>query len=381
MVEIQDAQLYNLSEIYRDPTGKTLIYFGDYNQRPGYPSTPVAVKVINCHGMLEPYVYIEECINQRRIPSVNVCQIYGWSIKPDKVMIVMERMDKDLAKEITERRERGYEYFSQEDLLTICAQVVDIFAQMQRMQLSHNDIKAENIFLSKDSSGNITYKVGDFGSASTNRGLEHSLTGTPLYLSPILKREYQHFNSSQTKRDILHDPVKSDVFSLGVTLLYAAKLRQPDDLIDMTMLQAKLDQHVSDVSQIAGEKGLMYPGIAAMLPGMLQVDESRRCDFIQLQQWLQQYYPAIAQPTAYFATIKSQPTAKPPSSSPIDQEHLVKLNDSIVQSDWETTTVILELFYGRKKQLLWQAVCPHITPYCNWAVCCENCNQGRFQSS
>lgn len=385
MVEIQESQLSNLSEIYRDPSGKTQIYFGDYTERQGCPATPVAVKMIACHGMLEPYVYIEECINQRRVPSVNVCQIYGWNIKPERVMIVMERMDKDLAKEIADRRQRGYSYFAERELITMCVQVVNIFAQMQRMRLSHNDIKAENIFLSiNPRSQEVVYKVGDFGSASTNRGFEHSLTGTPLYLSPILKREYKTFSTTQTKRDIHHDPVKSDVFSLGVTLIFAATLKQPDDLIDMGMLQQKLDLHIAEVNGMKMRDGQqMYPSITSLLTWMLQIDETQRCDFIQIQDSLQRYFPDIAQPTAFFATIQSQPALATQSSKPQDmQQQLQALNTSIATGqDDETTTCMLEIFFQHRKALQWSATCGHTSEYGNWAICCSQCYQSFCQPS
>ena len=383
MVEIQESQLSSLREIYRDPSGKTQIFFGDYTEHQGSPATPVAVKMISCHGMLEPYVYIEECINQRRIPSVNVCQIYGWNIKPERVMIVMERMDKDLAKEIADRRQRGYSYFRENELITMCVQVVNIFAQMQLMRVSHNDIKAENIFLSIDPrSQEVVYKVGDFGSASTNRGLEHSLTGTPLYLSPILKQEYKTFNSTQTKRDIKHDPIKSDVFSLGVTLLFAATLKQPDDLIEMGMLQQKLDQHIAEVNGMSMKDGQkMYPSITGYLNWMLQMDEARRCDFIQIQDSLQRYFPEIAKPTAFFATIISQPTLTTTQSSKSQdmQPKLQALNTSIAKRDDETTSLLLEVFFQLTKELQWSATCGHVSQYGGWAVFCAQCCQSFCQ--
>ena len=44
------------------------------------------------------------------------------------------------------------------------------------------------------------------------------MTGTPLYLSPILRRAFTHQIGP-----VEHNPYKSDVFSLGLTLVFLLK--------------------------------------------------------------------------------------------------------------------------------------------------------------
>lgn len=76
----------------------------------------------------------------------------------------------------------------------------------------HRDIKSGNIFLTAE--GNVM--VGDFGLATVREGgsdEDHSLVGTPHYMSPELlaKRPYSF---------------KSDIFSLGV-VLYELSAQKP----------------------------------------------------------------------------------------------------------------------------------------------------------
>jgi len=84
----------------------------------------------------------------------------------------------------------------------------------------HKDIKPSNLFLT-DAAG---FKVGDFGCAkSLDSALEHSMAGTPLYLSPILRRAFTQQLLGQQIGPVEHNPYKSDVFSLGLTLVFLLK--------------------------------------------------------------------------------------------------------------------------------------------------------------
>ena len=44
---------------------------------------------------------------------------------------------------------------------------------------------------------------------------EDTINGSPLYMSPILKKAYIY-----KLDEIIHDPFKSDIYSLGLMLLY-----------------------------------------------------------------------------------------------------------------------------------------------------------------
>lgn len=72
--------------------------------------------------------------------------------------------------------------------------------------IAHMDIKLENILVSQDESGEIVYKIGDFG-FSTTKEISSQLCGTTTYLAP----------------EIINEPYntkKSDIWSLGKILLY-----------------------------------------------------------------------------------------------------------------------------------------------------------------
>ena len=373
-MEIPEQQLSNLREIYRDPSGKTFIYFGEYTP-PSGPSIPVAIKKIRCTGMHECYIYCDECRNQMRIPGENVCRIFGWNMSPDLVTIVMERLDNDLAKEIAMRKEQSFPY-SEVELLRFLWDVVNVFAEMQLISLSHCDIKAENIFVLKRN-GVITYKVGDFGSASTVRSHVNGLKGTPLYLSPILKREYHKASYGGPAQNIYHSPIKSDVFSLGVTLIYAAELQTPSDLLDDSNLEWKLNSHMQRIQPC-------YPTVAFVLGQMLIMDETKRCDFEDIRNYL----ITLDQLKDHRKTnpIASIPKTTVQATNP--EDYVDCLNIWLEREEWEIVENALEILERKgdlaalvAKAQRWATKCLHCL---NWIPLsskqCESCHMPKSEA-
>lgn len=87
-------------------------------------------------------------------------------------------------------------------------------AQLQQTRISHRDIKPENILkLGKK------YKITDFGLAMLyDNGPFADYAGSPDYVSPLLKECF----ITKFKKFNYHNIYKSDVYSLGMTLIYAA---------------------------------------------------------------------------------------------------------------------------------------------------------------
>ena len=82
-------------------------------------------------------------------------------------------------------------------------------------------MKPSNVFM-KDGGG---YKVGDFGASWAKKTTTQATTvaGTTYYFSPELRVASMAVGKK-------YDPFKSDVYSLGVTVLHMAKLEFIDDL-------------------------------------------------------------------------------------------------------------------------------------------------------
>jgi NIMA (never in mitosis gene a)-related kinase len=110
---------------------------------------------------------------------------------------------------------------------------LDIFTQcclalkhIHDRKIVHRDIKAQNIFLTK----NKIVKLGDFGIAkvlNNTMQLCRSMVGTPYYLSPeIINNKPYSF--------------KSDIWSMGAMLYELCALKPPFDGSSIPMLGMKI---------------------------------------------------------------------------------------------------------------------------------------------
>ncbi|MBM3708868.1 MAG: hypothetical protein FJW61_00400 [Actinobacteria bacterium] len=90
-----------------------------------------------------------------------------------------------------------------EDIIKLGIDILAAISICSKNNIIHRDIKDENIFIS----GNLTFKLGDFGIAKelSKSGKAASFRGTPLFMSPeVFKGE---------KYDI-----RSDIYSLGIVM-------------------------------------------------------------------------------------------------------------------------------------------------------------------
>ena len=163
-------------------------------------------------------------------------------------------------------------YYSEDELQGLANQLQDAFCHLQTLNIAHRDIKPHNILL--DAEGQA--KLCDFGFAkyiSMEGESSHSLLFTSGYLSPALREAH-----IMGDRDhVQHNPFKSDVFSLGVTLAHLSLLALPKPLTEFKNLQQFIDSELSNL-------GSRYsPRWVEMLRPMLTVKETHRPDFLQLR--------------------------------------------------------------------------------------------------
>ena len=148
------------------------------------------------------------------------------------------------------------------------------------MKIAHRDIKPQNILIFN----NGLYKIADFGEAKEVKISKqlNTLRGTELYMSPLL-----YDGLKKDKDDVTHNPYKSDVFSLGFCLMYAASLNfniiyEVRDVTDMSRMEKILNKHL---------KNKYTQKFIKILILMLEVDENKRCDFVQLNDYINEQFP------------------------------------------------------------------------------------------
>ena len=218
----------------------------------------------------------------------NIIKILGvYSNKLDKttfvVYVLMEVGISDWEKEITSYKTKKMKY-SESELINILKQLISSLSFLQKNNISHRDIKPQNILIFK----NKVYKLTDFGEArrirekdnNNNSLAQYSLKGTELYMSPLL------FNGLRTGQiDIKHNTYKSDVYSLGLCLLYAAtandkSLFEVRRIIEMDKIRRYVSLALKDKYS---EK------LIDIIVSMLEIHEQKRPDFIELEEIIKNF--------------------------------------------------------------------------------------------
>ena len=228
----------------------------------------------------------------KKYPELKMVNIFGIEIKNldkyNQVMyILMEAAKYDWEKEILSHMDLNT-YYNESDLINILRNLVSTLSTLQKLGISHRDVKPQNILCFE----NGDYKISDFGEAKNfnkkkleENTMEQTLRGTELYMSPILfqalrKRTYQSVN---------YNSFKSDVFSLGMCLFLASSLSY-EGLYEVREILKYKDKTRLVVNRYLSLKySQKYINI---LISMLQINENDRPDFIELEKIVNNYSKA-----------------------------------------------------------------------------------------
>ena len=214
----------------------------------------------NCRGVVNLYGNL---VVQNR---------YGY-----KYFELMELCDKDFEQEIKERSFYG-KFYTEQEIFNIMYQLISTLAVLQKMHITHRDIKPQNILIT-----NGLYKLCDFGDIRVMERdgiVVQRVRGSELYMSPIL------FNGLRNHMlHVRHNTYKSDVFSLGMCFLLATCLSfdlpvQVRELADMGQKEYVLNGYLAKRYSQKLIKFLLL---------MIQTEEVNRPDFIFLESAIRQY--------------------------------------------------------------------------------------------
>ena len=216
------------------------------------------VKQKNMEGVIK--VYGSQCI------KINNSEFHFY--------VLMELAETDWDKEIKTRKQQK-KYYTEGELYDILRQLTKTFAFLQKNNITHRDIKPQNILVV-----NKVYKICDFGEAKVTDGndvIHQSIKGTELYMSPILFRAL-----NKRQKHIIHNTYKSDVFSLGMCLFLAATLSFQSlydirELRDMRRIRNVLVKYL--ISKYSYD-------FVQILIKLLEYSENLRPDFIELEKIL-----------------------------------------------------------------------------------------------
>ena len=190
---------------------------------------------------------------------------------------IMELAERDWEQEI-KMREKYLKYYSEKELFIIMIQLIKTFSLLQKNHITHRDVKLQNILLI-----NQKFKICDFGESRklNQKGtIVQPVRGSELYMSPIL-----FFGLNKKLIQVKHNTYKSDVFSLGMCILYASTLTQESlcDIREMTDMENIKNTLVKYLSKMYSNNFI------DILSFMLEINEKNRPDFIQLEKFISKF--------------------------------------------------------------------------------------------
>ena len=194
------------------------------------------------------------------------------------IYVLMEVAKTDWEKEINQRYIIK-NFYTENELLNILKQIVNALSFLEKNNIGHRDIKAQNILCFE----NNVYKIADFGEAKKfiyEKDIISTLRGTELYMSPIL---FYSFHNRIFK--VKHNPYKSDVFSLGMCLLFACTLKLKN-LINIR--KCNCDMEIMDYINCL-INGKYSNKFILLLCKMISLKEEDRPNFIDLENIIREY--------------------------------------------------------------------------------------------
>ena len=242
-----------------------------------------ALKKIICHEYRKLLMHKKEfellySINHENIMKIYKIQIKRLDFSTYSFDILMERAEKDWITEIRQRI-KAKKFYKESEIIFILKQVVKGLSFLQKNKIAHRDVKPQNILIFP----NNIYKIADFGEADNINNIENALTlrGSELYMSPILYEGHKH-----CQKKIVHNPYKSDVFSLGYCTLFAMTLGiqlldNIREIKDMKIITSMINRYVN--------KNLYSNKLISLILKMIQFNEAQRFDFIELESELERY--------------------------------------------------------------------------------------------
>lgn len=201
-----------------------------------------------------------------------------------QLLIIMDIAETSLAEQIQKRKQQN-EHFTNEQMCDLLQTIVFLMTDVHdQEQIVHRDIKPSNILFI-----NNKYKLSDFGVCKQynleNFGVTQTVIGTLPYFSPQLRECYDKIsvsmNSNNEQVDLKSwDYFKNDVFSFGLTMLYATTLKP---VVGCNKSPEKLAQQI----QALDELGIYSQTLIVCIKKMLMWNEAQRPCFSLLKQYIQ----------------------------------------------------------------------------------------------
>ena len=198
------------------------------------------------------------------------------------LIVLMEKAETDWNTEIT-KRNKEKKYYNEEELINIMKQLVSVLLYFQKNNVGHRDVKPQNILICS----NNKFKITDLGEAknTNNNNKLATLKGSHYFMSPNL---FLAFKNNGNRQKVKHNIFKSDVFSLGYCFLYAMCL----DLKIIKCIREEISMNnIISIIKRFGLQDKYSDKFMNIVYKMIQIDENKRYDFLELNLEMNKNYP------------------------------------------------------------------------------------------
>jgi serine/threonine protein kinase len=233
-------------------------------------------------GFHQEFEFVASCNHPNIMKIFGVC-VRFLDVTTFALYVLMEMAINDWDKEIKEHL-KIHKLYKEEELIFILKQLTSALKFMQvNKKIAHRDIKPQNILIFETNNKYNDYKVADFGEAKEVKISKqlNTLRGTELYMSPAL---YNGLKVNQD--DVDHDPFKSDLFSLGFCLVYAATM-------NFNLLYELRNINNDEKIRIKIKENLKEnysETFIDIINKMVELDEKNRYDFKELSVAIEENY-------------------------------------------------------------------------------------------
>lgn len=301
MIDIGGLRARDYEQITPEgPSGNSHV-FRAYHPR---HSSPVAIKCLN---QLSSAAFQQEIAIMQRLnghPNIRQLHDYFQTSTADGntlLWIVMEG-GKSLMKDMIDRKENGKPY-SGEEFTDIVFSSIQVFAHMEKLQIVHRSITPQCLYIHLTTG---TVKLGNFECA-TYLNRDYTIVGTPAYMSPELRTLL-----SQGMQGAQHNQVKSDVYSLGQTLLAVGNLEPMREIWNLQNLYQTVSEMIVKLP--------FSEEIKEFIGYMVEPEPERRWTFEQLNEKCRSL---TGNPRGQFLALPPSPAIPPESvqSEPHTEEN------------------------------------------------------------
>ncbi|OMJ80842.1 hypothetical protein SteCoe_18845 [Stentor coeruleus] len=264
--------------IYKSQSGKQEVYIGSIITT----GASVAIKISLCDTNDEFNYVQREALAISSLSHPNICKVYGTLLdfNGDKLknIIVLENCEGISLRHEIEKRKTENKPFTQPLFCKYITDLLSAFAHIQSKHIVHSDVKPDNVIVS----ANGSLKVIDFGislhgySELFDTAKTLKVGETIPHFSPLQLQGYSQFIQGINREcTVKHNPMKSDVYALGLTFMHMASLEPPNELNNLDEgLQRRIDAAIASINYSNSVKSLISQ--------MLTIDEQERPDFICL---------------------------------------------------------------------------------------------------